>query len=106
MLGTCAALIPLNFEDEDETVNFEFVNEIFGGSIPSEHIQACENGFKDVMDKIGLSARAYDCILRVSRTIADMGGSELIRDEDLSEAIHYRGLDRSWTGMGCRKFTI
>ena len=53
---------------------------------------------RDAMNRMQLSARAYDRILRVARTIADLEGHEAIQTTDLQEAIGYRNLDRSSWG--------
>jgi magnesium chelatase family protein len=58
-----------------------------------------ENLLKAAMESMGLSARAHDKILRLSRTIADLDGNDRIQTNHLSEAINYRTLDKQyWKG--------
>ncbi len=64
-----------------------------------KHCALDEDGRKrleDAVRKLGLSARAYDRVLKVARTIADLSGSERISSEHLAEAVQYRALDRAY----------
>jgi magnesium chelatase family protein len=86
------------FKDSTDIHN----NAMMSSSAVKEHCKINAAGkvlLKTAMEKLGLSARAYDRILKVSRTIADLAGSEEIKIEHLAEAIQYRSLDRDgWAG--------
>lgn len=78
----CNAMMPSNMVKEICSVN-----------------DAGKSLLKTAMERLGLSARAYDRILKVSRTVADLSGNAEIRVEHLAEAIQYRSLDREgWAG--------
>ncbi len=78
----CNAMMPSNMVKEICSVN-----------------DAGKSLLKTAMERLGLSARAYDRILKVSRTVADLAGNAEIRVEHLAEAIQYRSLDREgWAG--------
>ena len=74
-----------------------FANAQMSSRMAREYCQIDATGqmlLKQAMDRLGLSARAYDRILKVARTIADLAGSANINNEHLSEAINFRSLDR------------
>ncbi len=74
-----------------------YCNAQMNSKLVAKHCAISKEGqdlLKVAMEKLGLSARAYDRILKVSRTIADLDFSEKIQTVHLSEAIHFRSLDR------------
>ncbi|MEP4095266.1 YifB family Mg chelatase-like AAA ATPase [Reichenbachiella sp.] len=81
------------FKDHPEIFNNAMMNSQMVKSICQIN-SAGNNLLKTAMEKLGLSARAYDRILKVARTIADLAGKEDIQIEHLAEAIQYRSLDR------------
>jgi magnesium chelatase family protein len=92
---------------EIQSKRFENQNDVYcNAMMPSNMVkEICsinEAGralLKTAMERLGLSARAYDRILKVSRTIADLSGTAEIKIEHLAEAIQYRSLDREgWAG--------
>jgi len=92
---------------EIQNKRFEKYSNINGNALmPSRMVREvcvlskpCSILLKTAMEKLQLSARAYDRILKVARTCADLGNSEDIKIEHLAEAIQYRSLDREgWAG--------
>lgn len=79
-----------------------YCNAQMTSSLIRRHCHLDETGgrlLRAVMEMRGLSARAYDRILKVARTIADLDASENISPDHISEAINYRNLDRDgWAG--------
>ena len=81
------------FKDEKSIYN----NAQMSTKLLNKYCQISDEGrelLKNAMERLGLSARAYDRILKVSRTIADLENSDTISNDHLSEAINYRSLDR------------
>jgi magnesium chelatase family protein len=90
-----------------QTERFTGEKKIFcNAHMESRHIRKfCDLGtdsrnmLKTAIEKLGLSARAYDRILKVARTVADLEGQESIASQHIAEAIQYRSLDRKlWLG--------
>ena len=74
-----------------------FANAQMGSGLLHQHAELCKassNLLRTAMEKLRLSTRAHDRILKVSRTIADLADSEKVKPEHIAEAIQYRSLDR------------
>jgi magnesium chelatase family protein len=90
-----------------QTQRFEGLENVhYNAQMNSKHIRIyCRldapsiNLLKNAMERLNLSARAYDRILKVARTIADLEGKDELKDQHIAEAIQYRSLDREgWLG--------
>ncbi len=86
---------------ELQTMRFEKNSFFINSRMETRHIRKhclledeCRSLLRQAMDQIGLSARTYDKILKVSRTIADLEGAETIKPYHITEAISYRSFDR------------
>ena len=82
---------------------FKGTDILFNSEIPPAKLReycvmdmGAEEFLKDSFDSLGLSARAYDRILKVARTVADMDGSRVIQKKHISKAVQYRTLDRKY----------
>ncbi len=84
------------FKGTDITCNARITPALLNKVCPMD--DAARTTLQNSFDSLGLSARAYDRILKVARTIADMDNSEIIRREHIFEAIQYRSLDSKYWG--------
>lgn len=90
-----------------QTERFQSIENVhYNAQMNTKHIRkycklddASKALLKTAMERLNLSARAYDRILKVARTIADLESSEAVKGAHISEAIQYRSLDRDgWLG--------
>ncbi len=86
------------FEGTGVTCNARITADIFHKVCATD--DKAEEILRRAFDKLGLSARAYDRVLKVARTIADLEGSEIIRADHVLEAVQYRALDKKYWSKG------
>ena len=60
--------------------------------------ESAHAALEQALDRLGLSARAYERVLKVARTLADLDGSDKVQRQHIAEAVSYRNLDRSTWG--------
>lgn len=94
-----ARQIQLNrFKGTSVTCNARITADVFRKTCVTD--DGAQEILRKAFDKLGLSARAYDRVLKVSRTIADLEGSEIIRADHVLEAVQYRALDKKYWSRG------
>ena len=86
------------FEGTGVTCNARITADIFPKVCATD--QNAQEILRRAFDKLGLSARAYDRVLKVARTIADLEGSEIIKADHVLEAVQYRTLDKKYWSKG------
>ena len=82
------------FKGTDITCNARITSDIIREVCPMT--DKAQKLLEGVFNKLGLSARAYDRILKVARTCADMEGSEVLTDSHIAQAVQFRSLDRKY----------
>ncbi len=104
-VGMCSSEIRENIQKarEIQSKRFKGTEILFNSEIPPAKIREyCildsegETFLKNSFDALGLSARAYDRIMKVARTVADLDGSDIITKRHISQAVRYRTLDRKY----------
>ena len=82
------------FKGTDITCNARITSDILREVCPMT--EKAETVLKGVFDRLGLSARAYDRILKVARTCADMEGADMLTEKHIAQAVQFRSLDRKY----------
>lgn len=82
------------FKGTEITCNARITSDILQKVCPMN--EKAQNMLRGVFDRLGLSARAYDRILKVARTCADMDESEVLTERHIAQAVQFRSLDRKY----------